>query len=96
MLHDPSSLSLIQHSLASTDGAQVSNCLFLVLHLLWDHEWRDVLLQMPLEVTCIKWAAFSMSKIIERSKQCRKSVKLELMDRFKSCFQLNPLTVGLM
>jgi len=73
MFQDPAGIELIAETLASSNGNRVSPCMLLLLHLLWDKEWRDpvMAIQPPAEQTTVKWAAFGMNEIVKRADAIR-------------------------
>jgi hypothetical protein len=76
-------VDLLQDMLASSEGNRVSEGMLLVVHLLWDEEWRDPLLKIepPIETTAVKWAAYAMQCIRDRADETRIASK-KLTDEF--------------
>lgn len=82
LLQLPDSVELIHDMLASSNGNTVSETMLLVVHLLWDEEWRDPLMRItpPIEVTAMKWALYSTTIIRDRAYDLRSSMSKKKRD----------------
>ena len=85
LLQQEDTTELLQTMLLSKEGNKVSHTLLLIVHLLWDKDWRDPLIAIepPIEETAVKWGAFSMQQIRDRAEQARAATK-KLQDDFMS------------
>jgi hypothetical protein len=93
MLQDPNGVSVVRDLLSKCSSAsKVSPALLLILHLLWDEEWRQLIVDLddpPVEIVLIRWAMFDMKEIRRKSFQVRKCSEKHpplllqlLMDKF--------------
>merc|ERR1712038_1288368 len=66
-------LGVVRAMLSSNNGDIASSTMLLIVHLLWDKEWRDPIMsiQPPIEDACLKWATFGMKCFCEKADENR-------------------------